>query len=154
MVKINCKLFYNNRCGYSRRYKTGSWNDISKNTNINDHDINYEIIELSKNTENIFKEYNIKSYPRTLLCYNDRVYTAIIGDQKYETCIELIKKSIDIISSDEKIWEFEKELQIKEENEQIQRRINKRKNYMLTQKFMQLPHIKVAFNEFVKKENT
>ena len=148
MVNLECKFFYSERCGHSKRFKTDAWKKLSEIKELDGNNLSFELIELNKENESIFKEYGVTSYPRTYLKLNDRKLLAILGNKPFETCLQELKKAIGKITSNDADWSKH----LEEEKKSQAAAAEKRMQNAFIPKFLEQPLIKAAFNEFIRLE--
>lgn len=147
MVNINCKLFRSTNCGFCKKIVAddGAWPKLTELKEIDGHSIVFEDILLSQKTQPIFNKFNARSYPRIYVEVGDKHYMAVRGNQKYETCVELIKKAIKIVLLDDDKFKVEKEKQDLE--------LDPSSNVNMLRKFVQQPYIRSAYSEFVRSQS-
>ena len=147
MVNINCKLFRSTNCGFCKKIiaDDGAWPELNKLKEINGHNVVFEDILLSPKTQHMFNKFNAKSYPRIYVELGDKHYMAVRGNQKYETCVELIKKAIDIVLLDD--------AKFKEAKDKQDRELDPGSDINMLKRFVQQPFIRSAYSEFVRSQS-
>ena len=147
MVNINCKLFRSNNCAFCKKIiaNDGAWPELNKLKEINGHNITFEDVLLTTSTQHIFNKFNAKSYPRIYVEYNDKIYMAVRGNQKFDTCVELIKKAIDIVLLDD--------AKFKEAKDKQDIELDPGSDINMLKRFVQQPLIRSAYSEFVRSQS-
>merc|ERR1712196_537669 len=119
---IVCKVFVSEHCGFCKKFLANGWKELTEVTSLNDYNISYEEINKSPETNDIFKEFGVTSFPRTIIVGNDRKLPIIVGAQTFEVSKKALEEGINKIFLDDDEWNKEEELRIKKEKEMLEMR--------------------------------